>query len=182
MVKWKTTNTCDVTLYFILIYQLREVWTERIVSWDQLTGCHWQQLAREQLEITTWQSRHSSLITRELRLALQLGQLGSKWVKSWTFQDQFSVHFGSVSSVSQNEQKTDLKKSHICPIWGQSAPIWCRIWLSASGGEPVLTLRFAAQEKKALEIILIWGLICRVWWRSRMGGGAGLSSYTAHTF
>ena len=30
--------------------------------------------------------------------------------------------------VSQNEQKTDVKKSQICPIWRQSGLIWGHIW------------------------------------------------------
>ena len=41
------------------------------------------------------------------------------------FSDQISVHFGS---TSQNERKSDLKKSRICPIWGQSDPLWVQIW------------------------------------------------------
>ena len=31
-------------------------------------------------------------------------------------------------STSQNEQKTDLEKSHICHTWGQSDPLFSRTW------------------------------------------------------
>ena len=38
----------------------------------------------------------------------------------YEFLDTFSVRFGS---LSQDEQKIDLKRSHICLIWCQSDPI-----------------------------------------------------------
>ena len=51
------------------------------------------------------------------RFGLKMGQIGPKWDKSGTFSDQIPVHFGS---SSQSVLKSDLKKSWICPIWGQS--------------------------------------------------------------
>ena len=39
----------------------------------------------------------------------------------------------SYSTVWLGELKfteTDLKKSHICPIWGQSDPLWMQNWTS----------------------------------------------------
>ena len=47
--------------------------------------------------------------------------------KIWTrdFSDQILVHFGS---PSQNVLKSDLKKSRICRILGQSDPLWVQIW------------------------------------------------------
>ena len=39
----------------------------------------------------------------------------------WDFLRSVSVHFESLFKISFS---TDLKKSQICPIWGQSAPIW----------------------------------------------------------
>ena len=36
---------------------------------------------------------------------VKVGQIGPKWDKSWTFTDQVSVHFGS---VSQNKLKFDV--------------------------------------------------------------------------
>ena len=44
---------------------------------------------------------------------IQLSQMGTKFDITWTFTDQFSVHFGS---PRQNEQKIILKKSQICQI------------------------------------------------------------------
>ena len=58
---------------------------------------------------------------RVIRLGLKLCLIGTKCDKSGTFSDQFSVHFGS---PSHNEQKTDLKKSQLCPIWCRSGLIW----------------------------------------------------------
>ena len=43
-------------------------------------------------------------------------------------QDSIAVHFGSESSESQNLLESDLKKSQICPIWGQSDPLWSQTW------------------------------------------------------
>ena len=47
--------------------------------------------------------------TRDVRVGTKLTHIGSKWNKSGTFSDQFSVYNGS---------ETDLKKLQICPIWG----------------------------------------------------------------
>ena len=50
--------------------------------------------------------------------------MSPKLDKSGTFADQISVHFGS---PSQNVLKSDLKKSGIRPIWGQSDRRWTQI-------------------------------------------------------
>ena len=57
------------------------------------------------------------LYSRDVRFETKVGHIGPKWDKSKTFLDQISVHFGS---PSQNELKSDLKKSQICLIWGYS--------------------------------------------------------------
>ena len=31
----------------------------------------------------------------DVRFGLQLGQIGTKWDKSWTFKHQFSIYYGS---------------------------------------------------------------------------------------
>ena len=36
-----------------------------------------------------------SAYIRHVRFGLRLGQIGTKWDKSWTFKDQFPVHFDS---------------------------------------------------------------------------------------
>ena len=35
---------------------------------------------------------------------------------------------GTNPALRQNILKSDLKKSRICPIWGQSDPFWVQIW------------------------------------------------------
>ena len=52
-------------------------------------------------------STSTHLINRLTRFGSKVAQIGPKWVKSGTFCTE-----------------TDLKKSQICPIWGQSDPIW----------------------------------------------------------
>ena len=47
-----------------------------------------------------------------VNLASEMGQIGPKWDKSGISLDQFQYNFAP-----------RLKKAHICPIWGQSAPI-----------------------------------------------------------
>jgi len=55
------------------------------------------------------------------RFGPKVGQIGPRSYKSGTFSDRISVHFGS---GGQNVLKSDLnlKKSRICPIWGESEP------------------------------------------------------------
>ena len=64
---------------------------------------------------------HTTSRNRDARFGLKVCQIGIKWVKASTFQDQISVHFGS---PSQNVLKYDLEKSQICPRWGQYDQIW----------------------------------------------------------
>ena len=65
------------------------------------------------------------LTFKHIRFASKMGQIAPKWDKSVIFSDQISVHFGS---PSQNVLKSDLKKSRICLICGQSDPLLAKIW------------------------------------------------------
>ena len=56
---------------------------------------------------------------RHVRLWSKVGQIGLKWDKSGNFSDE---------TVCQNLLRYDPKKSRICHIWGQSDPLWERIW------------------------------------------------------
>ena len=40
----------------------------------------------------------------------------------------FQIRFQYILAVRQNVLKSDLKKSRICLIWGQSDPFWVQIW------------------------------------------------------
>ena len=66
----------------------------------------------------------------------KVGEIDPKWDKSVTFSDQISVHFGS----SQNVLKSDLKRSRICPIRGQSDPLWYQNMASVVGASEIKTL------------------------------------------
>ena len=74
------------------------------------TNLHWRQWVTEQ-----------GLQNRDVMFSSKVGQIGPKLDKSVTFPDQISEHFGA---VRQNVLKSDRKKSRICPIWGQSDPLW----------------------------------------------------------
>ena len=52
-------------------------------------------------------------------LASKLGQIGAKWDKS----DTFKIRFITFWLAELKCIETDLKKSQICPICGQSDPI-----------------------------------------------------------
>ena len=73
--------------------------------------------AREHVE------RVFTVSTRGSKFELKMGQIDPKWGQSRDFLDQSSVHFGS---ASQNVLKSDLKKSRIYPILGQSDPFWAQ--------------------------------------------------------
>ena len=60
--------------------------------------------------------------------------LAPKWVRlaqdgtnPGVFFRSGSENFGSLKKRIQNVLKSDLKKSQICPIWGQSDPHWAQI-------------------------------------------------------
>ena len=53
------------------------------------------------------------LSIRDGRFSSKVGQIGPKWDKSGDFSDQISVH---------------LARGRICPIWGQSDPLWSQIY------------------------------------------------------
>ena len=79
---------------------------------------------------------------KDVRFWHKFGRFGTKWEKSGTFSDHFSVHFGS---RSQNVLKFDLKKSRICPFWCQSDPLWNHIWHNP-GVDPSLSRPTLKQE------------------------------------
>ena len=56
---------------------------------------------------------HSELTVRVSDLDQKVGQIDTKWDKSWTFSDQISVHFGA---VRQNVLKSDLKSPGFVPF------------------------------------------------------------------
>ena len=64
-------------------------------------------------------------------------------VVTFFFKDQFSVHFGS---VSQNVLKTELKKSQICPTWGEFDPNF---------GLSLISLRLAHDNMHRLVYVLL---------------------------
>ena len=66
-----------------------------------------------------WSLQHG-----DVRLEPKVSQIGPQLDKSGTFSDHISVHFGST--------KSNLKKSRICPIWGQSDPLRSQIWIPES--------------------------------------------------
>ena len=65
---------------------------------------------------------------------------------------QIYLLFISNPSPSQKVLKSDLKKSHICPLWGQSKPLLVKIW--PSGWD------------ECTDLWVCWGN-CRVPWDTR---------------
>ena len=62
----------------------------------------------------------------DFRFGPKVGQISSKWGKSWIFFRSDSVHFGS---VSQNVLNLIWKKNpRIGAIWGQSDPLWSQTY------------------------------------------------------
>ena len=59
----------------------------------------------------------------------------NKWYKYFIsnlhYMEQIQDFFRS--DFSENVLKSDLRKSRICPIWGQSEPLWAQICLSRRG-------------------------------------------------
>ena len=55
-------------------------------------------------------------------------QNGSDWPQMGQIRDFFRSDFSTFWRWRQNVLKSDLKKSRICPIWGQSDPFWGQIW------------------------------------------------------
>ena len=54
-------------------------------------------------------------------LLSKFGQIGPKWDKSGTY---YMISFSTFWLGEPKCTETDLKKSQICPIWGQSDQIW----------------------------------------------------------
>ena len=62
--------------------------------------------------------------------AAGMSDLGQKWarvVQNGTNLGLFQIRFQYILAQRQNVLKSDLKKSRICPIWGQSDPFWVQI-------------------------------------------------------
>ena len=53
--------------------------------------------------------------------------VGPKWDKSGFF---FRSDFSAFDAPAPNALKSDLKKPRICPIWGQSDPLWSQSYHS----------------------------------------------------
>ena len=51
-------------------------------------------------------------------------QSGSDWPKIGKIQGFFRSDFSAFGAGAPNALESDLKKSRICPIWGQSDPLW----------------------------------------------------------
>ena len=51
---------------------------------------------------------------RDGRFGSKVGQIGPKWAKSGAFSNQISVHLAPGPG----------KRPRICPIWGESDPLW----------------------------------------------------------
>ena len=69
-------------------------------------------------------SRVRSKVTVDSCFGFKVGHIGPKWDKSGAFSDQISL-------------KSDLKKTRICPIWGQSDPLWSQTYHPWSSLSPV---------------------------------------------
>ena len=72
--------------------------------------------------MTNWRSykiavKHS----RDGRFGSKVGQIGPKMGE---IQEFFRSDFSAFGAPAPNALKSDLKKSRICPIWGQSDPLW----------------------------------------------------------
>ena len=71
----------------------------------------------EQVTNTTSEKHNQKLNikTKDARFRANMAQIGPKWDK---FEDFFQIRFSTFWLIS------DLKKSRICAIWGQSHPRW----------------------------------------------------------
>ena len=58
----------------------------------------------------------------DVKFGIEIGQIGTTWDKSGTF--QYRISFSTFWLTEPKCTETDLKKSQICPIWGHSDPIW----------------------------------------------------------
>ena len=55
---------------------------------------------------------------RDIKLGIELSQIGPKWDKSGTFKISFRTFWLGEPKCTE----TDPKKSQICPIWSPSDP------------------------------------------------------------
>ena len=60
-------------------------------------------------------------------------QSGSDWPQKGQIQGFFRSDFSSFGAPAPNALKSDLEKPRICPIWGQSDPLWSQTYHPWSG-------------------------------------------------
>ena len=61
----------------------------------------------------------------------RLPDLAPKWVRlapNGTNPGNFQIRFSTFWRTAPKGTESDLKISRICPIWGQSDPLWGQIW------------------------------------------------------
>ena len=77
------------------------------------------QVKQSALYVLTQQWEQMCTVTR---FSPKVGQIGPKWDKSRKFSDQIQYILARCDAPKCTE--SDLKISRICPIWGQSDPLW----------------------------------------------------------
>ena len=70
------------------------------------------------------QSRDGSFGSKMGQIGPQIGQI----------RDFFRSDFSTFGAGAPNALKSDLKKPRICPIWGQSEPLWSQTYHPADDG------------------------------------------------
>ena len=133
-----TTLTCE--RFFHVVYQLKQPLScveERegggalhIDDNNHIFWLYWSCDCKQSRQITS--NLRSFSLVKDLpfsQLCLAICRV-YKWDKFWSFNDQFSVHYGL---TSPNTRKTVLKTSQICPFTGQSD--WFEANFNLTSGE-----------------------------------------------
>ena len=55
-------------------------------------------------------------------------QIGSDWPQMGQIRGFFRSDFSALGAGAPNALESDLKKPRICPIWGQSHPLWSQTY------------------------------------------------------
>ena len=63
--------------------------------------------------------------TKDGRFGSKVGQIGPQMGQIRCF---FISDFSAFGAGAPNALKSDLKKTRICPIWGQSDPLWSQTY------------------------------------------------------
>ena len=98
------------------------VWTTEVDTVSVYNICifaHWLFMYRFSYIAVSF-SRNSCSRNSDGRFGYKVGQIGPKWDKSGAFSDQISVHLARTEIWSENPR--------ICPIWGQSDPLWSQTY------------------------------------------------------